>query len=705
MKVSKDQVFNLMDTNGRRNDVINALQGYLMILDNLLNEKNLTWENFPKSSAQFQFYKQAIELSPDVFKNHPKYDAFMMCISDGNNQEFRYALENNDFRTVIQSLNKYKSLIDELDKNIEARARHYTSNLVKLGFTNEKREISSVGRNILYPRTVKKDKLEELIPIDSINVIYLRQLLKLKIFSTNKKDFYSPFFFALWLLLKKKRVDENIFLEMVQGINPYSINLDIDELVENYSIDTIIPNYTFKIQEEFELTQRLNDEIIKAAFRNQKSLKISDIYLQYYHILYDFSENPNEDNLKKLILFYNENKDVIKKAFGCGKNIFHLRPTKTIDVAEFLEQNKKIFDGNLNKNLYLDFKKSKLVDSIKEYSDTTKRIFKATGIIDFNNGFVELTHKELLEEILDVEYLYGNIFGSIENNIEHNTLSKYEKSLDGFFCSSVSFIEIFHYSEASVDDKLNSVRNKFGNASLKDITKILTDKRNQEFVKFIDNAYPLDKVKNILNLFNDRSNDAKIKELVCPDSSVPTIYEYMVGIAWFYFSGKRINLLQSFNLTLSANFEPLMHAGGGQGDIVIYEEDKVVMLEATLMNANSQKRGEWEPVLRHSANLKIEEESNNTGRDVTTFFIADTFDYNTINIWKAVSLVSLQSSVDKEKFTDNVIIMPISTNELVSLMDKSYDYDKIISKVRYLFNENRISFDLEWRKKFIDKIV
>ena len=49
--------------------------------------------------------------------------------------------------------------------------------------------------------------------------------------------------------------------------------------------------------------------------------------------------------------------------------------------------------------------------------------------------------------------------------------------------------------------------------------------------------------------------------------------------------------------------------------------------------------------------------------------------------------------------------MPISTNELVSLMDKSYDYDKIISKVRYLFNENRISFDLEWRKKFIDKIV
>lgn len=59
----------------------------------------------------------------------------------------------------------------------------------------------------------------------------------------------------------------------------------------------------------------------------------------------------------------------------------------------------------------------------------------------------------------------------------------------------------------------------------------------------------------------------------------------------------------------------------GQGDIVIYENNKVVMIEATLMNANSQKRGEWEPVLRHSINLKINEETAKTEREVTSFFI------------------------------------------------------------------------------------
>ena len=240
--------------------------------------------------------------------------------------------------------------------------------------------------------------------------------------------------------------------------------------------------------------------------------------------------------------------------------------------------------------------------------------------------------------------------------------------------------------------------------SLDEIPEILSDRRSQEFTQFILANYPVEKVKKLLLLFMDRANDKTVKDIVCPDASVPTIYEYIVGIAWFYFSDKKIDLLHSLNLTLSANFEPLTHAGGGQGDIVIYEKDKVVMLEATLMNPNTQKRGEWETVLRHSANLKIEEESNSTGRFVITFFIADELDYNTINIWKAVSTVSLQSSTDKEKTTDNVIIMPIKTNELEKLIDKSKDYDKIIYETKRLFEDNPIKFDSNWRNKILEKI-
>lgn len=40
MRIKEGQIFNLMDTNGRRNDVINALQGYLTILDDSERAKN-----------------------------------------------------------------------------------------------------------------------------------------------------------------------------------------------------------------------------------------------------------------------------------------------------------------------------------------------------------------------------------------------------------------------------------------------------------------------------------------------------------------------------------------------------------------------------------------------------------------------------------------------------------------------------------------
>ena len=268
----------------------------------------------------------------------------------------------------------------------------------------------------------------------------------------------------------------------------------------------------------------------------------------------------------------------------------------------------------------------------------------------------------------------------------------------------MSLIEILSYSATKVTEIKAKIQKEFGGKSLEAIPTILSDKRSQEFNQFILNNYPVEKVKKLLGMFMNRENDKEIKDIVCPDATVPTIYEYIVGIAWFYFSNQKIDLLHSLNLTLSANFEPLTHAGGGRGDIVIYEQNKVVMLEATLMNANSQKHGEWEPVLRHSANLKIQEEMNKTGRFVITFFIADELDYNTINIWKAVSAVSLQSTIDKEKVTRNVIIMPIITSELANLMDKCHEYDKIIFDVKRLFEENPIEFDSNWRKKIMEEI-
>jgi hypothetical protein len=51
------------------------------------------------------------------------------------------------------------------------------------------------------------------------------------------------------------------------------------------------------------------------------------------------------------------------------------------------------------------------LDQIREYSDTTKRIFRATGIISFENGYVELAYKELCRHIFLESSVLQNISG------------------------------------------------------------------------------------------------------------------------------------------------------------------------------------------------------------------------------------------------------------------------------------------------------
>lgn len=704
MIVKKNQVFNLMDTNGRRNDIINAIQIYLSILNEIQTEKHWEWDCAPKSSAQFEFYKQALTSSSDVFKKHDNYDSFISELNKEENWKFKNALETNHFLEIRKELGKYKNLLASIDLGIEDRARHYTSNLVKLGFSDEKRNISESGKTLLYPALVEKDEFEKILPLDYANIVYLRQLLKLKIFDSEKNDFYAPFLLAIYILLKKERFSEHEFFEIIQGFNPYSKIDDIDNFIDSYKESNVVNDFEPLVPAELENDTKLEKNIFSRNFKNLKSSATTDIYFNFYNILFDFSKNPSEKFLEELFSYYKSKKDILKKAFGKGKEIFKIK-NKNISAKDFINQNQHIFDGKLNKNLYVIFAKSKQLDAIAEYADTTKRIFKATGLISFENGYAELAFKDICRCIFDSDKLKKNFIGKIKNQAACNSYEKYEAAAESYFCSARSFSEILGYDQQKISQIINQIKSIYKETDIENIPVLVAEKRNEEFKKFIFEKYPMKKIKDILPLFSDRANDNKIKETVSTDASVPTIFEYIVGIAWFYFSGCRINLLKSFNLTLSANFEPLMHAGGGQGDIVIYEKDKVVMLEVTLMNANSQKRGEWEPVLRHSANLKIEEESNGLQREVTTFFIADEFDYNTINIWKAVSSVSLQSSNDKSKFTSNVIIMPVSIAELSVLIEKSDKYDEIISTVRTLFESSRIDFDANWRKKFISQII
>lgn len=69
------------------------------------------------------------------------------------------------------------------------------------------------------------------MPINAVNIIYLRQLLKLRIFDTNQEEFYAPFCQAIFALLKRERLSEDEFFELVQGMSSYDEIGDIENYV------------------------------------------------------------------------------------------------------------------------------------------------------------------------------------------------------------------------------------------------------------------------------------------------------------------------------------------------------------------------------------------------------------------------------------------------------------------------------------------
>ena len=202
MEIKSEQIFNLWDTNGRRADVINALTIYLRILNDLNNEyPDEEWsDTYPAGLKQYRFYTSAIDESPEVFQMHNKFD------------EFEEQIHSKKSLFLNRKLSLSDSQKKELDASIEARARHYTSNLVRLGLAEEDRKLTPVGYDFMNGK-IKRDEIEEMLPLSDLNIALLRQLMKFRVYTTadsnGYRTYYSPFFMACYLLLNGKSIDKD----------------------------------------------------------------------------------------------------------------------------------------------------------------------------------------------------------------------------------------------------------------------------------------------------------------------------------------------------------------------------------------------------------------------------------------------------------------------------------------------------------------
>lgn len=698
MEVAEKQIYNLWDTNGRRSDILNALSLYLSILKEMKDSGDFDqWASFPNSLTQLSFYKKAIEQSPEVFKKHPLFDSFIgrleLDVSENlNKQKLNKLLEENP------------ALLSTLDKAIEQRARHYTSNLVRFGFATDNRTITPAGQSFINGK-IERDQIERCLPFNDINILFLRQLMKLRIFTKSKdgkRTYYSPFFVSVYLLLKNDCLDKEIFSNIVQGLNPY---LDVENATKdilNNDLAKLIDNVSFASSEvpiDFLMAPLVKRDTFNANIKNRKSGDTVLCYYDFYQALYKFRRAKDRNNFETLRDIYLTNKEKLRKAFCLGKNVFDFGPSGSYDLESFLDKNSDnpFFKAEaFNRFFYESYQKSKNADAMLEYFDTTMRALGASGLFKFKPN-VRLFNKE----VIDIVFKQFDFSKSFFDEVNDEEYQKYESgNCNTVFGSNMSMVEILHYSDDDIAEVISDLLTFFGSSTIDSLRWRIETNVGNQFRDYVESNYPKSKVIALLGMISDRNNDDKLKSIVCPSATIPTIYEYLIGIAWYYISNRDFDLYSSFNMTLNGDFEPEMHAGSGVGDIVINYPNRSVLLEVTLMNKAAQKRGEWEPVLRHSLNNK----ADHLDVETLTFFVADELDFNTINIWRAVAAVPLRSTNGDVKEINGVVIMPFKNTDIIKFLADSVRMSKIIGVVKESFAQVPKITDGDWHEKVIEQI-
>lgn len=618
-----------------------------------------------KIERQLQLLKKFWEENPDVsWKNNNEVQS-----------KYYYFMKENQF--LIGDANRP-------DKD----AREKTSGLVDIGLLTKDRKLTEVGNKIESLLGNERSK-DNIFYIDEDSYQYLLQFLKLQINTNGLK--IKPFISLLYMLEKLDYLtyDEFTYLlplcknkydvkKMVDTIRTNRMGVDLDTIITTRIYD--MDNYLSAL-EEFRKDYPVNEKTFEMIGMNRKSANYEHTYLPVYNELVNLVFHLRHNSFDDRIESYNKLYGYCKNISGNAKShwneyLFMGYKPKTFD-EEFDKKFKQLEISEV-KNI-IDFKRVfferehiiKWKVNLKEYFDLNKRYFSLTDIIKFEDEKIELDllpkyyFKDIIDDLLNEELLeddeYYNLFHSLVpiNKISNKYTTNIEKVVN------------------EINKDLNT------NLTVNSINTYLEDEKIKQFNNLIDEKFRDDDLIRILDLIKNRQ-DSEVFEYVTDNADVPTIFEYILGIAWYRISNKEGNILKFMNLSLDADLLPKTHAGGGMADIVYeYKENTYpkhnLLIEATLSESTGQRNMEMEPVSRHLGENILKTNNKND----YALFIAPNLEERLILDFR--NMKSRYYPKSNGEYINGLKIIPIDTdilkkiiserrsyNELYNLFDKAY---------------------------------
>lgn len=279
------------------------------------------------------------------------------------------------------------------------------------------------------------------------------------------------------------------------------------------------------------------------------------------------------------------------------------------------------------------------------------------------------------------------------------------------FVKSDKLVELQSLEEISPflkldDEKLLKVINKDNKTAFSqigDIKQFVADERTKRFNKLIDEKFSDNQLIYILQLISKRA-DKEIQELVTDDADIPTIFEYILGIAWYKISERKGDILSFMNLSLEADLLPKTHAGGGEADLVFqYEAENdypkhSLLIEATLADSTNQRRMEMEPVSRHLGEYML------THKDLESYcvFITNFLHMNVISDFRNRRKMEYYGGKNGDEVINGMMITPFENELLVTILKNGVKYPQLY-KLFHEIQESQLA-PKEWYAQLKDRI-
>ncbi|WP_302625683.1 AlwI family type II restriction endonuclease [uncultured Eubacterium sp.] len=591
---------------------------------------------------------------------------------------------NNKFQAKYYEFLKNKEFVKGDAPRPDKDAREKTSGLRDIGLLDDERNVTAAGEALIEIAKSGDFTSDNLLEIPKDSYLYFKQLLKTSndvdgknvrpfvvfLYVVSKVEFltYDEFTYLLPLCVDKKTTDKVI--ECV--ISSRSGSMDYEDTI--LSVLMGMENYqkALALLQEEEITE----ELICNVGINRKSAK----YDKPYYVLYNILKSIvfAKDNLA-LELYEATKKLTNSKVGGAWRKYFFSSNARSVisrmglSVLNTVPILQAKAEDTFNEEFFKIMHLFKAKATLSDYFDLNRRYFRITDIVLFEDDKVKLDVlpkcyiENIADDLLDIAFEKSDL---ISENVK---------------------LETIHPCLAIDADRLYQ---KLGRLLGKSVTdkesarKVIKDERYARFNKLIDDKFDKDTLITLFDHFESRHDD-EIRALVTDNADIPTVFEYVLGIAWYVISDREGDVLDYMNLSLEADLLPKTHAGGGEADIVWkYEKTDwypkhTLLIEATLADGSNQRRMEMEPVSRHLGEYCITHPED----EAYCVFVTTYLNINVISDFRARRYMEYYNTAGTDYIT-GMKILPIQTSELKTLLRFDVRYPQIYKMLDKAYNSS-----------------